>query len=382
MGQRYYRNGPARSLSGPILASDTACTVNDASTFPTSFPYTVIFDQGQATEEVAEVTNAAGNLLTISRGVDSTTAFPHGAGAVVVHGVSARDHREANAHVNATTAVHGVAGALVGTTDSQTLTNKTLTSPILNTPTINTPTISAGTITSSQLKGVTATSTGAANVPLSVAGVAGQTADPFRVNDDGGNPLFRVSAAGRVGINTAPGGAVGLFLKNVAGDLDDLTFRIQLLAGQTGDPLSIVDSVAAVQMRVNTSGHVFTSQVQPVGSSLSIGSSGTVGVGAGAAVLNIGQGAGSLNIGNTAGTGTIQIGTTAGGGGPNVHINQNGAGLVSMPAGGNTLIGGDGIIVADSTPPAPVAARCVWINSLNGFVYRWNGAAWAIGAST
>jgi hypothetical protein len=37
-------------------------------------------------------------------------------------------------------------GAIVGTTDSQTLTNKTLTSPTINTPTINNPTILTDTI--------------------------------------------------------------------------------------------------------------------------------------------------------------------------------------------------------------------------------------------
>ena len=39
-------------------------------------------------------------------------------------------------HANAT-AVHGATGAVVGTTNTQTLTNKTLTTPTLNTPKIN-----------------------------------------------------------------------------------------------------------------------------------------------------------------------------------------------------------------------------------------------------
>lgn len=39
-------------------------------------------------------------------------------------------------------------GDVVGTTDTQTLTNKTLTSPTLNTPTVNAPTLAAPVLTS------------------------------------------------------------------------------------------------------------------------------------------------------------------------------------------------------------------------------------------
>lgn len=122
MALRYYRNGPARALSVPLAnGTDTSITVDSASGFPTQFPYTIIIDPDESTEEVCDVTAAAGNVLTITRGVDSTTAVAHGAGAVVYHGISARDPREANEHVNATTNIHGRTGSLVDTDSVQSI---------------------------------------------------------------------------------------------------------------------------------------------------------------------------------------------------------------------------------------------------------------------
>jgi hypothetical protein len=96
-------------------------TVDSAAGFPTQYPYTLIIEPDTALEEVVDVTAAVGNILTITRGVDSTTASAHAAGSVVYHGVSARDPREANAHVNATTDVHGTTGSLVDTDSAQTI---------------------------------------------------------------------------------------------------------------------------------------------------------------------------------------------------------------------------------------------------------------------
>lgn len=122
MALRYYRNGPARALAFPLAnGTDTAITVDSASGFPIQFPYTIIIDPDLSTEEVCDVTAAVGNVLTITRGVDSTTAVAHGAGAIVYHGVSARDPREANEHVNATTNVHGRTGSLVDTDSVQSI---------------------------------------------------------------------------------------------------------------------------------------------------------------------------------------------------------------------------------------------------------------------
>lgn len=122
MALRYYRNGPARALAFPIAnGTDTSMTVDSAAGFPVQFPYTLIIDPDGALEEVVDVTAAVGNVLTMTRGVDSTTASAHGAGVAVYHGVSARDPREANAHVNATANVHGITGSFVDTDSVQSI---------------------------------------------------------------------------------------------------------------------------------------------------------------------------------------------------------------------------------------------------------------------
>lgn len=121
MTRRYYRNGQATALTAPMDAVQTSLEVDQASSFPTQFPYTLIVDPNGVLEEVVEVSNAVGTTLTVTRGVDGTTASAHSAGAIVFHGVSARDHDETNAHVNATTNIHGVTGGLVGLAGNQTI---------------------------------------------------------------------------------------------------------------------------------------------------------------------------------------------------------------------------------------------------------------------
>lgn len=104
MPRRYYSSVAQRtSLSADITNSQTTIVVGAVVGFPASYPYTLIIDQDTINEEVVEVASRSGTTLTVTRGVDGTSAVAHSAGATVNHGVSARDFEEPNAFLNAGT---------------------------------------------------------------------------------------------------------------------------------------------------------------------------------------------------------------------------------------------------------------------------------------
>lgn len=127
MARRYYSSTAQRTtLASPLSAGATTMIVASTSGFPGTRPYTLVIDPDGPSEEIVTVTAASGTTLTVVRGEDGTVATSHDLGATVWHGFTARDLSEPQAHIDADSAVHGVMGNVVGTTDAQTLSNKTM----------------------------------------------------------------------------------------------------------------------------------------------------------------------------------------------------------------------------------------------------------------
>jgi hypothetical protein len=128
MARKYSNTSVETTLVNSVNSSVTSIEINDTGGLPATFPYSLILDFETANVEVVTVTNLAGGTLTVTRGQDGTAAQSHNTGAVVVHGPTARDFSEPQAHIDAASEVHGLAAGseLVGTTDTQALTNKTI----------------------------------------------------------------------------------------------------------------------------------------------------------------------------------------------------------------------------------------------------------------
>ena len=130
---------PNPKVSGTSLVVATG----DGGRFPTvpfnAICFPTLVQPTPSNAEIVRVTDRTGDTLTIVRGQENTVAQVIDSGWIIAAGVTGKIITDIESAITVIQALLP-SGAIVGTTDSQTLTNKTLTSPIINTPTVNTPT--------------------------------------------------------------------------------------------------------------------------------------------------------------------------------------------------------------------------------------------------
>jgi hypothetical protein len=136
MARNYSSIAGVKTLANDITSSSAdQLTLSENTDDLPSPPFTLVINPDTAKEEIvtvlADQTGVSEPTYKIARGQEGTTPTTHTQGDIVKHMITGRDLQEPHDHMSATEA-HGATGAVVGTTNTQTLTNKTLTSPKIN----------------------------------------------------------------------------------------------------------------------------------------------------------------------------------------------------------------------------------------------------------
>ena len=136
MARNYSSISEAKTITANVTNVATQITLNNVTNLP-SPPYVLVLSPDTASEEAilvnADQTGVISPTLNVTRAIETgATAKTHTNGNTVKHMIVGSDLQSTQDHIDNTTTAHGATGAVVGTTNTQTLTNKTLTTPKIN----------------------------------------------------------------------------------------------------------------------------------------------------------------------------------------------------------------------------------------------------------
>lgn len=176
------------TLSSSITSGDATIACDNLAGWPDGSvgPFYAVINRGKPTEEKIRAAGRSTNTLTgVLRGQDGTTASAHSSAETIDHIFTALEADAANAHIEATTGIHGTTGALVGTTQTQTLTNKTLTTPVINGATLSGTVTNGGTISGGTVSGATISGGSISGAVTNSGTISGGTVNPATLQQGG-----------------------------------------------------------------------------------------------------------------------------------------------------------------------------------------------------